>query len=399
MKSVEGISREYINGCNMQRCFNYSRCSVEKFGIYIYPEPSKSPIQMTDEYTKILSAIKSSPYHVTNPEQACIFVPGFDTLCLFNSCHQNPELSSRISHSLRSLSHWDGGRNHIVFDYSDFLTRYDVGMAILFKTSVPQRMYRHNFDVVLPLYARFTPSTSMSDEQNNWDFYFGFKNNKSDELVQINKSNKTKSQYVSQSESQKSSKLFESFDPEKLSNIRPSNQRRYLLSFKGSRYSNFGRIRNKIRILDNEDDIIIRTSCFLGISFDDDCKKDAERYNDYDYGELLENAKFGLVLPGVGEHSYRLLEVMQAGGIPVIMNDDGVLPLEGLINWRTISIQIPESQLSKVGPYLRSLNPNTIAAMQSNVLKAYQTYFISTQRYIQWGLELLKQRIWFYEER
>jgi hypothetical protein len=31
----------------------------------------------------------------------------------------------------------------------------------------------------------------------------------------------------------------------------------------------------------------------------------------YDYADLLLNSKFGLVLPGVGEHSYRLLEVLQ----------------------------------------------------------------------------------------
>lgn len=40
---------------------------------------------MTDEYRKILTAIAASPYHVTDPSRACVFVPGFDTLCLFNS--------------------------------------------------------------------------------------------------------------------------------------------------------------------------------------------------------------------------------------------------------------------------------------------------------------------------
>ena len=35
----------------------------------------------------------------------------------------------------------------------------------------------------------------------------------------------------------------------------------------------------------------------------------------YDYADLLLNSKFGLVLPGVGEHSYRLLEVLQVVNI------------------------------------------------------------------------------------
>lgn len=33
------------------------------------------------------------------------------------------ELSTRLGHALRQLPYWDKGRNHIVFDYSDFLVR------------------------------------------------------------------------------------------------------------------------------------------------------------------------------------------------------------------------------------------------------------------------------------
>lgn len=80
----------------------------------------------------------------------------------------------------------------------------------------------------------------------------------------------------------------------------------------------------------------------------------------------------------------------------MIVNDDGVLPLDGLLHWDSFSITVPESQLHALVPYLRSLDPNAVAAMQGRALHAYNTYFRSADVYIGWALQLLRSRIWMY---
>lgn len=60
----------------------------------------------------------------------------------------------------------------------------------------------------------------------------------------------------------------------------PSHQRKYLLTFKGSRYSNFGLVRNRIRPLNNDRDVIMRLKCFLDVEFDPECKTDRQIYDE-----------------------------------------------------------------------------------------------------------------------
>jgi hypothetical protein len=42
---------------------------------------------------------------------------------------------------------------------------------------------------------------------------------------------------------------------------------------------------------------------------------------EYDYVDLMYDSVFALVPAGSGRHSYRYLEAMQSGAIPVILSD------------------------------------------------------------------------------
>ena len=55
-----------------------------------------------------------------------------------------------------------------------------------------------------------------------------------------------------------------------------------------------------------------------------------------------------IVFAGFGYHSFRLTEVMGGGSIPVILIDNYVLPFEGLLDWSSFSIRLPEHQLTNL---------------------------------------------------
>lgn len=46
--------------------------------MYVYPLDEKS--QVSDSYLKVLNTLTESHYYTNNPDEACIFVLGLDTL-------------------------------------------------------------------------------------------------------------------------------------------------------------------------------------------------------------------------------------------------------------------------------------------------------------------------------
>jgi hypothetical protein len=56
----------------------------------------------------------------------------------------------------------------------------------------------------------------------------------------------------------------------------------------------------------------------------------------------LSHSKFGLVPRGHGVYSYRLVEVMLSGAIPVIISNGWVMPFHDILNWDAFSIRIDE---------------------------------------------------------
>ncbi len=148
--------------CTMGTCFDFSRCGGRHgFKVYVYPEEAEG--QMSELFHEILYTIKSSPYITMDPEEACLFIPSFDTL-------DRDEHSSDFVKNLpplASLPYWNGGRNHLIFvqysgtwpDYSELLD-FPTGQAILARASMNIRVYRSGFDISLPLMHKEHPGDS-----------------------------------------------------------------------------------------------------------------------------------------------------------------------------------------------------------------------------------------------
>ena len=153
-----GIGNDYEH-CTMGTCFNIQKCSqLPDFRVYVYPPDEK--LQVSPLFEKILKVIKNSRYYTTNPEEACLFVPSYDTLD--RDKHSKDYLKKMPK--LSTLPYWNGGENHIIFnqyagtwpDYHEKLD-FDFGKAIVAKSSFNISHFRAGFDVSLPLMHKEHP--------------------------------------------------------------------------------------------------------------------------------------------------------------------------------------------------------------------------------------------------
>ncbi|CAG0915051.1 unnamed protein product [Notodromas monacha] len=166
--------------CDSFSCFDVNRCGRhpeddDRLTVYVYPYrdyrmDDGSPVTegLTAEFWEVLLAIKRSPYYVSDPEEACVFVPSIDA---FNQLRIRPRETGQV---LATLPFWNGGRNHLIFSmvlnavprYHD-ITSLPSGMAMLAAAGFPTRAYRNKFDVSLPSFWGQSSTLHLTNE--SWD--------------------------------------------------------------------------------------------------------------------------------------------------------------------------------------------------------------------------------------
>uniref|UniRef100_A0A1A9VDJ7 Exostosin GT47 domain-containing protein n=1 Tax=Glossina austeni TaxID=7395 RepID=A0A1A9VDJ7_GLOAU len=151
--------------CRMDTCFDFNKC-YDEFLVYVYPpEPLNSlgaspPI--SSNYQKIITAIQESRYYTTDPERACLFVLGIDTL---DRDSLSEDYVRNVPSRLARLSYWNNGKNHVIFnlysgtwpDYVENSLGFDTGEAILAKASMSVQQLRPGFDISIPLFHKQFP--------------------------------------------------------------------------------------------------------------------------------------------------------------------------------------------------------------------------------------------------
>lgn len=151
--------------CRMENCFDFTKC-YDDFLVYVYPpEPLNSlgaapPSSLN--YQKIISAISESRYYTTDPEKACLFVLGIDTL---DRDSLSEDFVRNVPSRLARLPYWNNGRNHVIFnlysgtwpDYAENSLGFDTGEAILAKASMSVQQIRPTFDISIPLFHKQHP--------------------------------------------------------------------------------------------------------------------------------------------------------------------------------------------------------------------------------------------------
>eukprot|EP00096_Caligus_rogercresseyi_P012910 TRINITY_DN5577_c0_g1_i1.p1 TRINITY_DN5577_c0_g1~~TRINITY_DN5577_c0_g1_i1.p1 ORF type:complete len:420 (+),score=88.72 TRINITY_DN5577_c0_g1_i1:151-1410(+) len=321
--------------CRMETSFNFSRCNGD-FLVYVYPE---DPSSLSPAYTKILSALRSSPYITKDPSQACLFVLSFDTLDRdpLSTSYFLRNMPARIA----ALPHWNGGLNHVIFnlysgtypDYAEDLY-FDPGKAILAKASMSNPNYRPGFDVSLPLFHKVHPEKGGEEGRMGSE---GF----------------------------------------------PNRRKKHFLAFKGKRYV-YGigsETRNSLYHLHNGEDLVLLTTCRHGKNWkdlkDDRCDQDNREFDRWDYDSLLLNSTFCLVPRGRRLGSFRFLETLQAGCVPVVLSNDWILPFSEIIDWSTAAVIADERLLLQVPEMLHSISQDRIIfSMRKQTQKYWNQYLI-----------------------
>lgn len=101
------LSSERNTRCSYYTCFNPYKCGqrgLSQIQVYVYPmkhflSENKEPVVrgLTREFNTILETVKRSKYYTTNPDEACIFIPPFDTLS------QSNILAKKVAQALNML--------------------------------------------------------------------------------------------------------------------------------------------------------------------------------------------------------------------------------------------------------------------------------------------------------
>ncbi|CAB4067588.1 EXT1 [Lepeophtheirus salmonis] len=338
--------------CRMETCFNFTRCSVD-FKVYVYPDTHSSS-NPSQAYLKILHVLRSSSYFTSDPEKACLFVLSIDTL------DRDPlsltDFVRNMPARFANLPYWNGGLNHVIFnlysgtypDYAEDLN-FDAGKAILAKASIANLNYRPGFDVSLPLFHKFHPEKG------------GEEGTLKSHNFPINK--------------------------------------KHFLAFKGKRYV-YGigsETRNSLHHLHNGNELVLVTTCRHGKNWkelkDERCDEDNREFDRWDYDSLLLNSTFCLVPRGRRLGSFRFLETLQAGCVPVVLSNDWILPFSEIIDWSTAVVMADERLLLQVPEILRSIPQGRIFSMRKQTQILWNQYLKSVENIVTTTLEIINSRI------
>ena len=109
--------------------------------------------------------------------------------------------------------------------------------------------------------------------------------------------------------------------------------------------------------------------CFLGSA-----TEAADVVDGNPFWSVPQKSVFTLCPRGIAVWSFRLIEAIRAGSIPVVLSDPWVPPFASQIPWSSFCIQVQESDLWRLGAILRRISPEEVGVRQS-ALRDAQHFF------------------------
>lgn len=167
--------------------------------------------------------------------------------------------------------------------------------------------------------------------------------------------------------------------------VQVGKEKKYFITFKGKvmQSNKPGGLRLDLLPLHNHFDVIVCPMRHINDTYDTYCEASFERSDFYEYEDLM-NTEFGFVPGGRQPATYRLIECLRLGVIPVIYEHKNLfmLPFENKIDWNAFSIFIPANdfcnqtiQLNEQLSNLRSISNHKKAEMKSAAQEVYKTCF------------------------
>lgn len=97
--------------------------------------------------------------------------------------------------------------------------------------------------------------------------------------------------------------------------------------------------------------------------------------------------------------SFRFLETLQAGCIPVLLSNAWVLPFQSKIDWTQAVVWADERLLLQVPETVRSIAPDRILALRQQSQVLWERYFGSIEKIVFTTLEIIRERLPDYPQR
>lgn len=332
--------------CSYWDCFNVYRCGNKgsnRILVYVYPlqkfvDEHGIPIggMMSQEMYSILEAILESRYYTPDPSQACILVPSIDTL------NQNRFRPKQTSQALKSLSHWNNGENHLIWnmvsgappDYST-VVELELGQAMVAGAGLSSWTYRQSFDLSLPIYS---PLSALLDDSNSRPLYFR-------SWLLVSAQTNIHAEYLTE-----------------------------------------------LRALARESSqLLLLEQCPQG-NYSVRCSSGAGREM-FIYPQILQGATFCLIIRGARLAQPILLEAMAAGCVPVIVADSLVMPFQEVLDWKRAAVFVAEEELSGLLDTIRRISDDRLLEMQKNGQYLYRSYFSNIKTITNTALDILNQRV------
>lgn len=103
---------------------------------------------------------------------------------------------------------------------------------------------------------------------------------------------------------------------------------------------------------------------------------------DASYEELIDRSVFSFVPRGDALFSYRLLEVMARGSIPVILSDGWVLPFDRSVDWPSLSVSVHHDAVDRIPELLRAFTPAEVDRLRTAGADTYRRVFGDLDRIV-----------------
>lgn len=333
--------------CHYFNCFNVYRCGrggQQQMSIYVYPmaryvdEDHIAIKPISREFFEIIDTIINSEYYTASPDEACVFIPPIDTL------NENNLRKDKIAQALAMLPKWSEGENHLLFNMLpgtpplfDTALNLDRGKAIVAGGGFSSLTYRRGFDVSLPVYNPAHQNVPPGRKQ--------------------------------------------------------SGSRQWLVVSSQVNIHRDYREDLEAQLLDEDfqhNDLLILEKCFPFTNLTVRCHGSQM----YLYPQILNEAKFCLIIRGGRLGQTALYDAMRAGCIPIVVADSYVLPFSEVIDWQSAAIQVYEEDLPTVLQLIkREVSDQRLMEMQMQVIWLYETYFATMKDITLTTLKILNDRI------
>ncbi|KAG8178127.1 hypothetical protein JTE90_025241 [Oedothorax gibbosus] len=113
----------------------------------------------------------------------------------------------------------------------------------------------------------------------------------------------------------------------------------------------------------------------------------------FDYQVLLQNATFCLVPRGRRLGSFRFLEAIQAGCVPVLLSNGWELPFSDVLDWSKAAVTADERLLLQVPDMIRSLPATRVHAFRQQTQVLWDNYFSSVDKIVDTTFEIIRERV------